>query len=82
MEFLSTQRLESGNSRSLIFGVHVLMFEVENRVTSAKESSTFISVPVCYSLAFHAVVELLSVDNLPNVVHHFFQSVLPASKGE
>ena len=26
--------------------------------------------------------ELFSVDNLPNIVHHFFQSVLLASKGE
>ena len=65
---------------------------------SAKESSTFISVSVCYSLARHAgvkvsiqgtkrpfqqsIAELFSVDNLPNVVHHFFQSVLLASKGE
>ena len=26
--------------------------------------------------------ELFSVDNLPNIVHHFCQSVLLASKGE
>ena len=29
-----------------------------------------------------SIAELFSVDNLPNVVHHFFQSVLLASKGE
>ena len=26
--------------------------------------------------------ELFSVDNLPNVIHHFFKSILLASKGE
>ena len=65
MEFLSSQRLESGNSRSLIFGVHVLMLEVENRVTSAKESSTFISVSVCCSLACHAGVKV----SIPGSIH-------------
>ena len=101
---------------------------------SVKESSTFISVSVYYSLACHtgvkvsipgsihqvlarnlikgntiffhtldrcrscmntmrtiqdtkhlfqqSIAELFSVDNLPNVVYHFFQSVLLASKGE
>ena len=29
-----------------------------------------------------SVTELFSVDNRANVVHHFFQSVLFASKGE
>ena len=29
-----------------------------------------------------SIAELFSVDNLPNVVHHFFQSVLLASEGE
>ena len=29
-----------------------------------------------------SIAELFSVDNLPNVAHHFFQSVLLASKGE
>ena len=55
---------------------------------SAKESSTFISVSVCYSLACHAgvkvsiqdtkrpfqqsIAELFSVDNLPNSLVHHF----------
>ena len=55
---------------------------------SAKESSTFISVSVCYSLARHAgvkvsiqgtkrpfqqsIAELFSVDNLPNSLVHHF----------
>ena len=29
-----------------------------------------------------SIAELFSVDNLPNVIHHFFQSILLASKGE
>ena len=29
-----------------------------------------------------SLAELFSVDSLPNVVHHFLQSVLLASKGE
>ena len=29
-----------------------------------------------------SIAELFSVDNLPNVVHYFFQSVLLTSKGE
>ena len=53
MEFLRAQRLKSGNSRSLIFGE--LMF---GPGLTAKESSTFISESVCYSLACHASVKV------------------------
>ena len=66
MEFLSTQRLKSGNSRSLIFGV--LMFGPSlsrKSVMSIKGSSTFISVSVYYSLACHAGVKV----SIPGSIH-------------
>ena len=135
MEFLSTQRLKSGNSLSLIFGV--LMFGPGLKKTIGHECEgkfpfyicigmLLISLSCCckgkysgkYSLGFsqesyqgeynflscrgslsimntmkmiqdtkclfqQSIAELFSVDNLPNsLVHHFFQSVLLASKGE
>ena len=134
MEFLSAQRLKSGNSRSLIFGV--LMFgpglkqkighECEgkfhfyicigmllislscwckgkycgkNSLGFSEESyqgeynflscrgslsimNTMKMIQDTKCLFQQSIAELFSVDNLPNVVHHFFQSVLLASKGE
>ena len=134
MEFLSAQRLKSGNSLSLIFGV--LMFGPGLKQTIGHECEGKFHFYICigmllislscwckgkysgkYSLGFseesyqgeynflsccgslsimntmktiqdtkrpfqQSIAELFSVDNLPNVVHHFFQSVLLASKGE
>ena len=40
-------------------------FEVRKSVMSAKESSTFISVSVCYSLVYHAVVKV----TIPGTIH-------------
>ena len=134
MEFLSAQRLESGNSRSLIFGV--LMFGPGLKQKIGHECEGKFHFYICigmllislscwckgkycgkHSLGFseesyqgeynflswrgslsimntmkmiqdtkclfqQSIAELFSVDNLPNVVHHFFQSVLLASKGE
>ena len=134
MEFPSAQRLKSGNSRSLIFGV--LMFGPGLKQKIGHECEGKFHFYICigmllislscwckgkysgkYSLGFseesyqgeynflsccgslsimntmktiqdtkrpfqQSIAELFSVDNLPNVVHHFFQSVLLASKGE
>ena len=134
MEFLSSQRLKSGNSRSLISGV--LMFgpglkqKIGHECQGKFHFYIFIGMLLIslscwckskysgkYSLGFseesyqveynflsccgslsimntmktiqdtkrpfqQSIAELFSVDNLPNVVHHFFQSVLLESKSE
>ena len=134
MEFLSTQRLKPGNSRSLIFSV--LMFGPGLKQKIGHECKGKFHFYICmgtllislscfckgqysgkYSLGFseesyqgeynflsccgslsimntmktiqdtkrpfqQSIAEFFSFDNLPNIVHHFFQSVLLASKGE
>ena len=161
MEFPSAQRLKSGNSRSLIFGVLLFWPTLRAVVSPGRDTSQYSVRPgepllagyfgsglkqkishecegkfhfyICigmflscwwkgkysgtYSLGFseesyqgeqnflsccgslsimntmttmqdtklpfqQSIAELCSVDNFPNVVHHFFQSVLLASKGE
>ena len=136
MEFLSTQRLKSRNSHSLIFGVLMSMFGLGLKQKISHECKGKFHFYICismllislscwckgkysrkYSLGFseesyqgeynflsccgslsimntmkmiqdtkhpsqQSRAELFSVDNLPNIVHHFFQSVLLASKGE
>ena len=64
MEFLR-KRLKSGNSCSFIFGVLMFGPGLKKKIVSAKESSTFISVSVCYSLACHAGVKV----SIPGSIH-------------
>ena len=134
MQFLSTQRLKSWNSRSLIFSVLMFVLGLKQKIGHECEGKFHFYICIgmllislscwCkgkysgkYSLGFseesyqgeynflsccgslsimntmktiqdtkrpfqQSIAELFSVDNLPNVVHHFFQSVLLASKGE
>ena len=134
MEFLSSQRLKSWNSRSLIFSVLMFVLGLKQKIGHECEGKFHFYICIgmllislscwCkgkysgkYSLGFseesyqgeynflsccgslsimntmktiqdtkrpfqQSIAELCSVDNLPNVVHHFFQSVLLASKGE
>ena len=55
MEFPSTERLKSGNSGSLTFGLLIFGPSLKWKIGQKCEG---ISVSVCYSLACHAGVKL------------------------